>query len=313
MAPKLDKKALILEMKRKHLANAEKDKVGAGSSTVAPVTSKIVVTEVVVPSSSAAGPPKRSRSEKTPANAASKTSADKGSCSEGGLVDVFQSFTGTGANIRSLWDNQFDVGSIIDSHLTLRTDVKWIDKWGDRSAHVMLQVYDAHMAFLGRFLELKAKNDKSQNSDIGHKVIDLETQLTEYEEMKMKVVGPVERDSLKASLDAEKLKVKAAEEKYNTDFQQLNSDVARSYDLGFEHALAQAKHFNPTADVSNCDPLKELANNVLVDLGDGKEENVSAGGLNDEEVVDSQGPEAIKLTEESNRVSKEEQGNALAV
>ncbi|KAJ1409696.1 hypothetical protein SESBI_22515 [Sesbania bispinosa] len=77
--------------------------------------------------------------------------------------------------------------------------------------------------------------------------------------------------------------------------------------------LKLAKHFNPTVDVSNCDPLKELANNVLVDLGDGEEENVSVGGLNDEEVIDSQEPEVIKPTEKSNRVGNEEQGNSPAV
>ncbi|KAJ1381516.1 F-box/kelch-repeat protein [Sesbania bispinosa] len=123
----------------------------------------------------------------------------------------------------------------------------------------------------------------------------------------------VERDSLKTSLDAENSKVKVAVEKYSTDFQQFNFDAARSYGLGFEQALVQAKHFNPTADVSNCDPLKELVNNVLVDLGDGEEENFSTGGFNDEEVADLQGPDVIKPTEESNRVGNEEHVDAPAV
>ncbi|KAJ1396310.1 putative Niemann-Pick C1 protein [Sesbania bispinosa] len=57
----------------------------------------------------------------------------------------------------------------------------------------------------------------------------------------------VERDSLKTCLDEENLKVKVAKEKYNSNFQQLNANVARSYGLGFEQALAQVKHFNPTA------------------------------------------------------------------
>ncbi|KAJ1381517.1 putative GPI-anchored cell surface glycoprotein [Sesbania bispinosa] len=70
--PKLDKKALVLEMKRKRLANGEKDKVGAGSSTVAPVTSQISMHEVAVPSSSVSAPRKRSRTEKTPANMVGK-------------------------------------------------------------------------------------------------------------------------------------------------------------------------------------------------------------------------------------------------
>ncbi|KAJ1393389.1 adenylosuccinate lyase, partial [Sesbania bispinosa] len=117
-------------------------------------------------------------------------------------------------------------------------------------------------------------------------------------------------DSLKVGLHGEKLKVKAVEEKYNIDFQQLNFDAARSYGLGFEQALTQVKHFNPTVDVSECDPLKELVNNVLVDLDDGEEEHVSADGINDEEVADSQGPEVVKPIEESNRVGNEEQGNA---
>ncbi|KAJ1409894.1 hypothetical protein SESBI_22363 [Sesbania bispinosa] len=338
MAPQLDRKALALEMKRQCLASAEKDKAGVGSSTVVPVASNVVVTEVVVPSNSATAPRKRSRTEKTPVSATGQASTDKGVCPEGGLVDVFQTFTGIGADIRSLWDNRFDVVSVIDSHLTLRSDVKRLDKRGDRSAHVMLQVYGAQMAFLGRYLKLKAKNEQAQHSDLGQKVVDLETQLAGYEEMKMKVVGlegkvallsqenvklkedkkivekslkdmTVERDSLKVGINEEKLKVKTVEEKYETDFQQLNFEVAKSYGLCFEQDFIQVKHFNPTADVSNCDSLKELINNKLVDLGDGEEENGSADGLNNEEVVDSQGLEANKSAEEVNEVRNEEQGN----
>ncbi|KAJ1387720.1 hypothetical protein SESBI_39707 [Sesbania bispinosa] len=267
MAPKLDRKALSLEMKRQRLASAEKDKVGVGSSTVVPVASNVIVTEVVVPSSSAVVPCKHSRTEKTPATAACQASTDKGVCQEEGLVD--------------------------------------------------------------------AKNEQAQHSDLGQKVVDLETRLAGYEEMKMKVVGlegkvallgqdnvklkedkkiveqslkdmTAERDSLRVGLDQEKLKVKTAEEKYETDFQQLNAEAARSYGLGFEQALIQFKHFNPTVDVSDCVFLKELINNKLVDLRDGGEENGSADGLDNEEVADLQGPKVNKPAEEVNEAGNEE-------
>ncbi|KAJ1403784.1 F-box/kelch-repeat protein [Sesbania bispinosa] len=120
----------------------------------------------------------------------------------------------------------------------------------------------------------------------------------------------MERDLLKVGLDEEKLKVKATEDKYNADFQQLNSDAARSYGLGFEQALIQVKHFNPTVDVSECDPLKELVNNALVDLGDSEEEVRSVDKQNNEEVADSQDPEAVRPTEKISRVENEEQGDA---
>ncbi|KAJ1384041.1 hypothetical protein SESBI_42888 [Sesbania bispinosa] len=179
-------KALVLEMKKQRLANAEKDKAGASLS--------IVATEIVAPSSSVFAARKRIRAEKAPILVTGQASTDKG-----------------------------------------------------------------------------------------------------------------------ASPGEGKLKVKAAEEKYNIDFQQLNSDAARSYGLGFEQALVQVKHFNPAADVSECDPLKELVNNVLMDLGDDEEELVLVGGHNDEEVVDSQGAETNKPPEESDKVGNEEQGNAPLV
>ncbi|KAJ1418156.1 Clp protease ClpP [Sesbania bispinosa] len=124
-------------MKRQCLANAKKDKVGAGSSTDVPVASNVAVKEVVVHSSSVVASRKHGRTERASATVAEQS-----------LKDM-----------------------------------------------------------------------------------------------------TVERDSLKTGLYKEKLKVKAAEEKYNTDFQQLNVDARRSYGLGFEKALIQAKHFNPIVDV----------------------------------------------------------------
>ncbi|KAJ1442511.1 F-box/kelch-repeat protein [Sesbania bispinosa] len=119
-----------------------------------------------------------------------------------------------------------------------------------------------------------------------------------------------ERDSLKGDLEKEKLKVKAAGDKYAADFQQLNFDAARSYGLGFEQTLVQIKHFNPEADISGCDPMKELVNNVLVDLGEGEEDPGSADHGNEEEIADSQGGEINKPTEDSNKLGNEEQGDA---
>ncbi|KAJ1405804.1 hypothetical protein SESBI_25567 [Sesbania bispinosa] len=237
------------------------------------------------------------------------------------FVDSRDVVDGSSAYIRSLWDHRFDVGSVIDEHSTLWNDVKRLEKKGDRSAH------------------LKSKNEKMTHSDLGDKVAILETKLQGYEEMKTKVVGlegkvallgqentklkedkntaeksltdmTVERDSLKIVLNEEKLKVKADEEKYIVDFQQLNSDAAQSYGLGFEQALIQVKHFNPMADISEYDPLKELVNGALIDLGDGEEEPVSVGVHNEEEVVDSQGGEINKPAEDSDKVGNEEQGDA---
>ncbi|KAJ1429981.1 Cys-tRN [Sesbania bispinosa] len=75
-------------------------------------------------------------------------------------------------------------------------------------------------------------------------------------------------------------------------------------------ALVQIKHFNPEADISGCDPMKELVNNVLVDLGEGEEDPGSADHGNEEEIVDSQGGEVNKLAEDSDKAGNEEQGDS---
>ncbi|KAJ1394182.1 hypothetical protein SESBI_34407 [Sesbania bispinosa] len=297
MAPKLDKKALMLEMKRQRLAAANKEKVGASSSVAASELPNIEPSKLLL----------------LPAR----------------------------ADVRSIWDHRFDVGSVIDEHLTLKSDVKRLEKKGDQSAHVMLQVYGAQIAFLGRYLESKSKSEKSSQSDLGDKVASLEAKLLGYEEMKTRVAGLEgrvallgqentklkedkttaekslldmisERDSLKTDLEKAKLTIKSVEEKYTLDFKQLNSDAAKSYGLGFERALAQAKHFNPNIDVSGCDPLKEIMKGVLVDLGEGDEEDGSGTPENREEIGDSQGGDFEKPTDDIDGVGNEDQGNAPA-
>ncbi|KAJ1387152.1 hypothetical protein SESBI_40230 [Sesbania bispinosa] len=121
-----------------------------------------------------------------------------------------------------------------------------------------------------------------------------------------------ERDSLQSSLSEEKLKFKATEEKYDVDFQQLNVGAAQSYGLGFKQALIQAKFFNPNAvDISSCDSLKELINGTLVELEDGDEEDGCVSNPTNEEIVDSQSPDVMNPTEETNIAANEDQGNAF--
>ncbi|KAJ1417403.1 hypothetical protein SESBI_16672 [Sesbania bispinosa] len=313
MAPKLDKKALMLEMKRQRLASANKEKIGASSSTAAPELPNIGGIQTLEPTSSVGGGRKRGWTEQTPPTLAGQATAEKGANPEEGLVDTFQSFTGSSTDIRSLWDTRFDFGSIIDENLTLRSDVRRLDKKGDRSAHVMLQVFGAQTTFLGRYLELKAKNEKTKHSGLNDKVTELEAKLLGYEEMKMKIAGiegrvallGQENTKLKedkstteqglADMTTERDSLKSAEEKYATDFRKLNSDAAHSYRLGFEQALIQIKHFNPEADTSGCDPMKEVVNNALVDLGEGDEDPGSADPDNEEEIGDSQGGRSISL------------------
>ncbi|KAJ1435155.1 hypothetical protein SESBI_05085 [Sesbania bispinosa] len=115
-----------------------------------------------------------------------------------------------------------------------------------------------------------------------------------------------ERDELQNSLNEKKIKSRVAEMKYDTDFKQLNIDVARSYDLGFNQALEQAKFFNPSADMSNCDFLKELVKGVLVVLGNDEDEDANADISSSEKVVDSQSPEISNPTEDMNTVTNED-------
>ncbi|KAJ1420757.1 hypothetical protein SESBI_14166 [Sesbania bispinosa] len=71
------------------------------------------------------------------------------------IVDVFQEFTGSSPEIRSLWNSRFEFRSMIDASCSLPGDQSQLDKWGARSAHVMLQIQGIRSAFLGRYLELQ--------------------------------------------------------------------------------------------------------------------------------------------------------------
>ncbi|KAJ1399580.1 hypothetical protein SESBI_30228 [Sesbania bispinosa] len=88
-----------------------------------------------------------------------------------------------------------------------------------------------------------------------------------------------------------------AKEKFDTNLKQLNVDVARSYDSGFTPALEWVKFFNPDADVSGCNALKELVNGVFVNLGGNKGEGDEDGESSSEGMVVSQIPDVGKPTE----------------
>ncbi|KAJ1383100.1 hypothetical protein SESBI_43695 [Sesbania bispinosa] len=255
MAPKLDKKTLMLEMKRQRLAAANKEKVGASSSVAAPELPNIEPIQTVAPTSLVVGSRKRGRNDKTPLSVTGHASEKK--------------------------DAQGDKVANLEAKLLGYEEMK-----------TKVAELEGRVALLGQE-NTKLKEDKT-TAEKG--LLDMTS----------------ERDSLKTGLENEKLKIKSVEERYTLDFKQLNSDAAKSYGLGFEQALAQAKHFNPNIEVSGCDPLKKIVKGVLVDLGVGDEEDGSVTPENREEIGDSQGGDFDKPADDIYGVGDEDQGNAPA-
>ncbi|KAJ1417061.1 growth arrest-specific protein 8-like [Sesbania bispinosa] len=241
-----------------------------------------------------------------------------------------------------------DSRDVVDGDLPGNVECTWMMEDDRVCSHQMALKLDKKALMLEMKRQRLAAAEKEKigasssvavpESALGDKVASLEAKLLGYEEMKTKVAGlegrvallgqentklkedkttaeqsllemTSERDSLKTDLDKARLTVKSLEEKYIVDFNQLNSDAAKSYGLGFEQALAQAKHFNPSIDVSGCDPLKEIMKGVLVDLGDDNEEDGSATPENQEEIGDSQG-DVDKPNDDVGGVGNEDQGNA---
>ncbi|KAJ1427533.1 hypothetical protein SESBI_09573 [Sesbania bispinosa] len=120
-------------------------------------------------------------------------------------------FVGSSPEIRSMWDSRFEFGNMIDAECSLPGDQSQLDKWGPRSAHVMLQIQGICSAFLGRYLELQHVKGLSEIDTSEKKKIDLaernKTLIDELSRMKTDKEA-VEADLLQERSEHEKTKVK---------------------------------------------------------------------------------------------------------
>ncbi|KAJ1384392.1 hypothetical protein SESBI_42581 [Sesbania bispinosa] len=105
------------------------------------------------------------------------------------IVDVFQEFLGSTPEVRTLWDSRFEFGNLIDAECSLLGDQSHLEKWDPRSTHVMLQIQGIRSASIGRYFELQHMRGISDPDDLRKKIIDLEKDLTLYEELHTKVAG----------------------------------------------------------------------------------------------------------------------------
>ncbi|KAJ1392020.1 hypothetical protein SESBI_36139 [Sesbania bispinosa] len=180
----------------------------------------------------------------------------------GNIVDVFQEFTGSSPEIRSLWDSRFEFGNMIDAECSLPGDQSQLDKWGPRSAHVMLQIQGIRSAFLGRYLELQHVKGLFEIDSLQKKVTSLEKDLSGVEELRTKVAGlegrvallnqekhdliqknkyfsdelsqlKSDKETAEAALLRERNDHESTKSKFAADRDQLTAEAADSYDSGF--------------------------------------------------------------------------------
>ncbi|KAJ1407842.1 hypothetical protein SESBI_24032 [Sesbania bispinosa] len=112
------------------------------------------------------------------------------------VIDVFQEFVGSSPEIRSLWDTCFEFGNMIDVACSPPGDQSQLEKWGPRSAQVMLQIQGIHSTFLGRYLELQYVKGLSDVEVLRKRITDLEKDLSGTKKLRAKVVGLEEHVSI---------------------------------------------------------------------------------------------------------------------
>ncbi|KAJ1418236.1 Anillin-like proteiny domain [Sesbania bispinosa] len=118
------------------------------------------------------------------------------------VVDVFQELAGSSTDVRSLWDSRFDFGKLIDAECSLPGDQNQLDKWGPRSAHVLLQIQGIRSAYLGRYLKLQHMKEVSEvelsQLKVDKKVVDVALLQEKIDHEATRNKSIVDRDQLSA-------------------------------------------------------------------------------------------------------------------
>ncbi|MED6161776.1 hypothetical protein PIB30_063912 [Stylosanthes scabra] len=190
-------------------------------------------------------------------------------------------------DLTSVWSEHFPFSVLAEEHFQSKSDFDLIGSVDDMTRAQFMQVYAARLLCLGRYEEMKAREEadkKKEESASVQKSLELERKLkvvsdqlkvaVEQNALKEKECGDLKTDleQLKGKLqkfDREKTELEArlvelAAEKKEVEM----SKEDHGYEMmaaGFERARKQAEFFYPELKFDNMDPVKVVHNGALVD------------------------------------------------
>ncbi|MED6205355.1 hypothetical protein PIB30_016942 [Stylosanthes scabra] len=196
-------------------------------------------------------------------------------------------------DLTSVWSEHFPISVVAEEHFQSKMGLELIDSVDGVTRAQFLQVYAARLLCLGRYEELKAREETEQK-----KGKSLEVQRALEAERRLQVVTEQldgkEKEMVEMKADVESLKGKL--QKLEKDKTQLEARVAElcverkeleqsredhGYDMmaaRFERAQKQAQFFYPSIKFDQLNPIKVVHKGALVDddevdLEDGDDHN----------------------------------------
>ncbi|MED6209005.1 hypothetical protein PIB30_050421 [Stylosanthes scabra] len=172
-------------------------------------------------------------------------------------------------DLTSVWSEHFLISVVAEEHFQSKTDLDLIDSVDGVTRAQFVQVYAARLLCIGKYEELKAKEEAEQKK----KEEGASMQKTLELERKLKVAF----DQL--AVREKEIVVELAVEKKEAEKSKENHGYAM-LEIGFERARKQAEFFYLDLKFDNLDPIKVVHNSALVD---DDEVDVEGGGDHDPE------------------------------
>ncbi|MED6169605.1 hypothetical protein PIB30_022823 [Stylosanthes scabra] len=183
-------------------------------------------------------------------------------------------------DLTSVWSEHFPISVVAEEHFQSKTDLDLIDSVDNITRAQFMQVYAARLLCIGRYEELKAKEEAEQKKEKG-----LELQKALEAERKLEVATEQlvvkEKEMLELKTTIEGLKGKL--QKFEKDKTELEDRVVElavekkeaeqskadhGYDMmaaGFERARKQAEFFFPDLKFDQLNPIKVVHGGALID------------------------------------------------
>ncbi|MED6204194.1 hypothetical protein PIB30_006950 [Stylosanthes scabra] len=183
-------------------------------------------------------------------------------------------------DLTSVWSEHFPIFVVAEEHFQSKTDLDLIGSVDDLTRAQFMQVCAAQLLCIGRYEELRTKEEAEQKKEKG-----LEVQKALEAERKLQVVAEQlalrEKEVSELKTDVEKLKGRLQKlEKDKTELEARVVDLCvvkkeaettkenHGYDMmaaGFERARQQAQFLFPDIKFDVLDPIKVVHNGALVD------------------------------------------------
>ncbi|MED6180576.1 hypothetical protein PIB30_011337 [Stylosanthes scabra] len=197
-------------------------------------------------------------------------------------------------DLTSVWSEHFPISVVAEEHFQSKTDLDLIDSVDSVTRAQFMQVYAARLLCIGRYEELKAREEaeqkKKEEGASVQKLVELERKLKVASDQ----LAVREKEMLELKTDVEGLKgklqkldkdktdlearvVELAVEKKEAETSKENHGYAM-LEIVFERARKQAEFFYPDLKFDNLDPIKVVYNGALVD---DDEVDVEGGGDHD--------------------------------